>query len=306
LPDCPFTLSLTLLERPVLLATDSPRIAEILGEVFGDASFAPTAAEPAAEFRCCTGVNAPWVVAFADPDGVALAAPSGEGSRFELHDVVGGNLRPAGCFSFDEAQLSPTRDTVLELFATHLQRSVLRWLLRDDADLRLVHAGCLSWRDRGVLVLADSFGGKSTLTLAAVMAGLGFLSDDLSAVDMAARELLPFPRAIRLRQSALELVPAFADLCHRTTVDTRGDTRYYVRPDDIRPGAVGGRVPLTHIVTTAALLYGDCFATGDIGPRLMWRWAEVLQTVRCARLMAGPPELTAALLQHWLDNGADI
>ena len=323
LPDCPLALNLTLFGRPAHLATDCPRIAEILGDVFASAEFAPTEGGPPAEFRCCTECPAPWVAAFADPGDVYLAQPCSQDPQYDLFRWTDAGPQLEGYFSYDDARLSPTRDTILERFAAHFQRRVFRWLLRDTPELRLVHAGSLSHEGRGVLILADSFGGKSTLTLAAVMAGLGFLSDDFSPVDMAAGALLPFPRAIRLRRSACELTPAFLDLCQGTTVDTRGETRYYVRPDDIRPGAVGERVPLTHIVTiggfaaepalapvslsaiAANLVHADCFATGDLAPELMWGWAEVLQTVRCGRLVAGPPDQTAALLQEWLQAGGD-
>ncbi len=320
LPDCPLALPLSLLGRSAVLATDSPRIAEILRDVYASEAFAPGATGPAALFRCCTACPPPWVAAFAVPDRVHLAQMATRGAGFPVFRWTEDGPQPEGHFDFDESSVTATRDTVLELFAAHFQRRVLQWLLRGTPALRLVHAGAVSYRGRGALILADSFGGKSTLTLAAVLAGAGFLSDDFSPVDLESGLLLPFPRAIRLRRHARALAPSFEGLCHGTTVDARGETRYYVRPDDIQPGAVGERVPLTHVVTisgfgprselaaaspadfAAALVYADCFSTGDVALDLMWRWSELLPRVRCASLVAGPPHESAARLLEWLES----
>lgn len=85
--------------------------------------------------------------------------------------------------------------------------TLLSWL--DDAltigaqerrpDLLFLHAAAVSRRGRAVLLLADSGGGKSTATWAAVHEGFALLSDELAPVQPAEGLVLPHPRAVCLK-----------------------------------------------------------------------------------------------------------
>jgi hypothetical protein len=68
--------------------------------------------------------------------------------------------------------------------------------------LAIVHAGALAG-PAGALVLPGTSGsGKSTLTAALVRAGLGYLSDDIAALDGRTGSVLPVPFAVSVKEGA--------------------------------------------------------------------------------------------------------
>ena len=69
----------------------------------------------------------------------------------------------------------------------------------------LVHAGALELRGRAVLVVGASGAGKSTATASLVMAGLGYLTDDMTAVGPDGL-LTGAAKPIGLRAPSLELL----------------------------------------------------------------------------------------------------
>jgi len=66
-------------------------------------------------------------------------------------------------------------------------------------DHLLFHAGALESDAGGVLVPGASGVGKSTLTAGLVRAGLGYLSDELVALDLSSGRLLPYAKPITLK-----------------------------------------------------------------------------------------------------------
>jgi hypothetical protein len=63
----------------------------------------------------------------------------------------------------------------------------------------LFHAGALEAGGTGVLVPGGSGSGKSTLVAGLARAGLGYLTDELAALDMASAVLLPYPKPITVK-----------------------------------------------------------------------------------------------------------
>ena len=63
----------------------------------------------------------------------------------------------------------------------------------------LFHAGALEAGGAGVLVPGASGSGKSTLVAGLARAGLGYLTDELAAVEMASGRLLPYPKPITVK-----------------------------------------------------------------------------------------------------------
>lgn len=66
-------------------------------------------------------------------------------------------------------------------------------------DLLFLHAAAVARRSRALLLLADSGGGKSTATWAAVHEGFTLLSDELAPVRPADATVFPHPRAVCLK-----------------------------------------------------------------------------------------------------------
>jgi hypothetical protein len=320
---CTLETRLALLGRQLRVLTDSPRIAEILGDVFASRHFQAGEGEPETTLYCAVDCETPWTVAMADARAVHVARPSTrERLRFELFEWTPEGATPDGFFSYDVAYPEPSLDTTLELYASHFQRLILQAGMRGQEGLQVVHAGALAVSDRGALIFAPTMGGKSTLTLAATLEGARFLSDDLAAVDLARGLILPFPRAARLRAPACDLVPEFRNFTRGVTIDVGGETRYYFHPESVRPEALGETVPLTHVLRLRAFgeqpkltpapaaemaftcVEADCFTPGEGSLGMVWKWAALLQTATCADLVAGPPVATARRLLDFLAHDA--
>lgn len=69
----------------------------------------------------------------------------------------------------------------------------------------LFHAAALSYRDKGIILAADSGCGKTTLTLALVRQGFKFLSDEVAALALKSGELVPYPRSLLVRKGTFHL-----------------------------------------------------------------------------------------------------
>jgi hypothetical protein len=68
-------------------------------------------------------------------------------------------------------------------------------------DLYFVHAGVLAFRHRAFMLVGPSGSGKSTTTWALSHHGCRYLSDELGAIDLRTRDVLPYPHAICLKQA---------------------------------------------------------------------------------------------------------
>ena len=69
----------------------------------------------------------------------------------------------------------------------------------------LIHGSAVRIGQQGILVVADSGFGKTTLALSLVMRGAGFFSDEVGAIHRASGRLEAFPRLLRLSDESLAL-----------------------------------------------------------------------------------------------------
>jgi hypothetical protein len=114
-----------------------------------------------------------------------------------------------------------------------------------------IHAASLSHEGEGLILTGPSGAGKTTLCLALLGRGLGFLSDEYALSLPDARTIAPFPRAPQVRAGTPELVPELGFLFERAPSDLGFGPRWGLRPDELErafPGCPGGAVPLRHIV----------------------------------------------------------
>ena len=76
-----------------------------------------------------------------------------------------------------------------------------------------VHAACLSWRGRGVLLCGTTEAGKSTLAYACAKAGFTYICDDGSFLirDTQDRVIVGNPHSLRLRPDATRFFPELAE-----------------------------------------------------------------------------------------------
>ena len=102
-----------------------------------------------------------------------------------------------------------------------------------------LHAACVADERGGILLAGESGSGKSTTSLALVLAGLAFLSDDMVFLDDHASSpyVLGFPDEFDLTD---ETVRRFASLRHLDGLPTWGGRpKHQIRPDE-----VGSRIQL--------------------------------------------------------------
>jgi hypothetical protein len=73
-------------------------------------------------------------------------------------------------------------------------------------DHLLFHAGAIEAGDIGVLLPGASGSGKSTLVAGLVRAGLGYLTDELAALDLARGRLLPYAKPITVKAGSFAVL----------------------------------------------------------------------------------------------------
>jgi hypothetical protein len=121
-----------------------------------------------------------------------------------------------------------------------LNHELLQALMARSRTHYFVHAAVVSWRERALVLPGLSRAGKSTLALALVQEGAGYLSDELLAFTPAGRAE-PLPRAFKIRD---ECVPYFPELAPRF-VGT-GEGRFLpfeaLRADVLAPPAPVGAI----------------------------------------------------------------
>ncbi|MGH2746786.1 MAG: hypothetical protein ACRDKB_02530 [Actinomycetota bacterium] len=140
------------------------------------------------------------------------------------------------------------------LRATSLS-GVLDWLLWDvhgqamvgSREFLILHAGAVSWDDRGIVLPAPPDSGKTTLTAGLTRAGLSYLTDEAALIDPVTARMHPYPRALWFEPPTLELFPEVRNsLPPACRVD--GRSHYQVCPDDLRPGSVGGPCQIRYVI----------------------------------------------------------
>lgn len=117
----------------------------------------------------------------------------------------------------------------------------------------LIHAGALAYENQGVLLVAPSMHGKTTLTLKLVHDGFGFLSDDVAplAFDEGLDDGLvyPFPRSFVIREGSVKMA-GFSPLPPATPTWLG---KQIIDAEALQAGCIGQAVPVRHIF----FLHGD-------------------------------------------------
>lgn len=316
---CVHRRHLRVLGRRIVLATDSLRVHRILGDAFESRFFERTGGDAELIYYCSLD-SSPWRLALGFPDDIFVGSSGTSRETFDLFRWSRGKTEPCGTFSFENSTDLTTVPSEPEMFAAYFQRRVLGNLLKRESSIRMVHGGALAHGEKGLLILAPSRGGKSTLTLACVLSGMRFLSDDHVPLDMHNKTMHPFPRMLRLREGTCRMIPEFASLCTATEIDPAGETRYFLHPETIRKDALGSPVRLTHIVRLtgfadrprivpappAEIAVGcadaDFFASTDGKIDLIWQWGPVADAMVCADLEVGHPLETVETLRNFLET----
>jgi hypothetical protein len=84
---------------------------------------------------------------------------------------------------------------------SRLEKAIIVDLQKQRPDLLFLHAAAIEWQGMAYLFAADSGSGKSTTTWAMLHHGFGYLSDELSPIDLKSFRVLPYPHALCLKQA---------------------------------------------------------------------------------------------------------
>jgi hypothetical protein len=117
-----------------------------------------------------------------------------------------------------------------------------------QSDLLFLHAASFGVGNAGGLLMGWSGSGKSTTALALAAAGHAFLGDDVAAVRIRNREILPFPRTVRLRPGAYvrSLERRLLAAGSATAAGEDGLDRTLVSMAALFPRQAPGALPLRH------------------------------------------------------------
>jgi hypothetical protein len=110
-------------------------------------------------------------------------------------------------------------------------------VFRSTTDKVLVHAAAVVHDGRAVVLSAPAESGKTTLSLGLVERGLGYLTDEATAIDLDTLLVHPFPKALSVdvgAQAFLQHLRPTAD----PAIDEYLQGQWQVAPDRLRPGAV--------------------------------------------------------------------
>lgn len=96
-------------------------------------------------------------------------------------------------------------------------RLLLEHALGEAQDVWVLHAGAVALNGRALLLLGESWAGKTTLASALAARGGALLSDDYAPVRASDLRVLPFPRALGVRTAGVD--PQAPPLVARRWVD---------------------------------------------------------------------------------------
>jgi hypothetical protein len=204
---------------------------------------------------------------------------------------------------------------------TLLQAGVLTSISQASDAYHLIHAGVVSWQDRGVIIVGTSGMGKTTLVLKLVMQGCKFLSDEVAWFDSKLEAVEPFPRKLNIRREAqsllgLPLKSEAADHSFGTE-----EPLWMVDIEEIAPNNIGARCKpryllfpqgfgekprLEYVSKSNALftLMRSCIEpTSDLGS-LLFNFSGLMNDLECYNLVMGSPEETAERVME-LVGGTD-
>lgn len=107
----------------------------------------------------------------------------------------------------------------------------------------LIHAGALSYANQGILLVAPSMHGKTTLTLKLLHDGFKFLSDDIAPLGLDSSLLYPFPRSFVIRSGSVKL----AGFSPRPAETPTWLGKQIVDAETLRPDCISQPVPIRQI-----------------------------------------------------------
>lgn len=302
--------------------------------LFSGCGVTPVPAAAAPVVRCDVTLHGDVsVIRFEDPqplDVTAFAAQlfADRGVRECASGALGGRA-----FGFESAAGSVVIGVRGETLVA-ANRQAWEWLvgniavhrvLRLQPQVAVLHAGAVAIDTAGVLLVGAKGSGKTTLTLALAARGCGFLGDEMAALRLDTRELIPLRRSVSIRPGpGSARVDAAVRAAGLDQEDFPDGPRVRAPIDQLFPGNVGATVRLDAIVflrqfrSTPGLerVAPRREHLGLLTPLPSTLWAQpaplrairllgILSKARCFWLDVGDPDETAALLEKTVQASWD-
>lgn len=321
---CLHQLTLKILDHHILIASDSKTFIKSVKKSFQSQYFnAENPTSPAIEFFFSLYCEKPWQFAVETPHEIHVGRLLQNNScKYDIFKWSKTGVDFVGATSLAESSGNHHFSSIIELFSAYFQQRILSFLLARHGRLNIIHSASLYYKNKGMLLLGGSKAGKSTLAISCVLNGMHFLAEDQSILDIEKGILSPYPKEIRLRQGALEIIPEIENLITNSMVDATGEKRWMVSPDRFISGCIGSQIRLTHVFRlkgfsdsplivpavkadlAMACTLSDSFVQGRGGLDLLWSWASLLNRTECADLWIGSLDETVRLMKTYLKSGS--
>ena len=125
-------------------------------------------------------------------------AHADEGLPADLAYVIAAT--PDGALEIRRAGQAPVPCAAPGNLLSLLEKCLTVDLQKRRPDLLFLHSAALAWQGKAYLFAADSGSGKSTTSWALLQHGFGYLSDELSPIDLESMQIQPYPHALCLKQ----------------------------------------------------------------------------------------------------------
>lgn len=129
----------------------------------------------------------------------AAMLESSEDVRVDLHYHVRRSRHSPGFLLSrpgESAQIAEDPGDLLFL----LEKDIIVGLQKKRPDLLFLHSAALDWRGKACLLAGESGAGKSTTAWALLHHGFGYLSDELSPIDVDTLQVHAYPHALCLKE----------------------------------------------------------------------------------------------------------
>ena len=292
------------------LDSDDGPLNERFDEIYGECAVPDPGDLPTLRCRV-TSAAAGVEVAFDDPEPLDV-------SRFAAAVFPG---RPWEAeVSGDGRTLRMARTSEWRPFIANLAVSRTQCMQRH---IMFFHAASLSVAGRGLLACGPKRSGKTTLAMALACRGHDLFGDEVAAVRMPSRELLPVRRSLAVRDGPAS-APARAALElsePETEVFPDGERRARAAVGSLFAAPAAGSAPLTTVLLlrsfaaapTAEAAVASPALLGHLTPLAASLWGrpagavtiQLMRLVSASRVFwidAGPPEQTALFVEHLLES----
>ena len=115
-----------------------------------------------------------------------------------------------------------------------IEREINQYLVNTLGDQSLLHASCVARRNRAIVFPATAGSGKTTLAAGLVERGCGYLTDELVILHKRSSSVVPFPKAMSLKEGSFRLFGQFGP----DPTGPEHDRVWYLDPERLRPGCV--------------------------------------------------------------------